>query len=153
MKLDNIFRITPVSYMKLGSTVERTTVAFSVSLNARLLHVKTGAPAPVAACFFVKFYDINGKLVEEQIVEWYEVIAAYKLNGLSAEASVLALNNLVASFISGSTEEKLAAVDQYAAMNGLSVLPIIEQVPFFYEPLQYGEPGYVDPNPDAPVIS
>lgn len=152
MKLDNIFRITPVSYKKLGSTVERTAVAFSVSLNARLLNVTTGAPAPVTACFFIKFYDIDGKLVEEQIVEWYQVMAAYRANGLSTDASILALNNLVAAFISGSTEEKLAAVDQYASMNGLSVLPIAQQVPFYFAPLQYGEPGYVDPNPEAPTV-
>ncbi len=152
MKLDNIFRITPISYKKLGSTVERTAVAFSVSLNARLLNVTTGAPAPVTACFFIKFYDADAKLVEEQIVEWYQVVAAYKSNGLSAEAAVLALNNLVAAFISGSAEEKLAAVDQYASMNGLSVLPIAQQVPFYYAPFLVGEPGYLDENPQTPTV-
>lgn len=145
MKLDNIFRIQPKTYTKFGSTTEKTIIAFRLKVNPRVILATIDDLVDVGANFIISFYDDTYNVVEDQVVEFYQVTAAYQTLGLTKEEAIQKKNNLVSLIISGTNEELTNALIEYSAINGIVVLPIEEQGPIYYEPYTPGEPGYIEP--------
>ena len=116
-------------------------------INPRNVIVSIDDICDTPCSFSVTFYDADAKVVENQMIEWYQVTKSFENTGLTKIEAINKKNELIATLIHGTNADKLSKLTEYSAINGITVLPMEEQSPIYYEPYltDVQPPNYYQP--------